>query len=391
MHEGTRYLHLHDPLNISPQMILVPDPLIPLLSLLDGTHTLSQIKTILTLRYRQKIGMSHIESLVRSLDNALLLENNRYQQARESLLKEYLSAPSRPGLYSENEPSNANGNSLIDELESLIQEHFCPPYVHETKIVRGLISPHIDFSRGGPVYASTWSTASEAAKNAELVILLGTDHFSEGLPFSLTTQNYATPYGILPTPKELVKQLGQFIGEETATSGEIHHRTEHSLEFAAIWLHLTRKGKPVNLLPILCGPLDTYEDSSGSLQSSPKLNAIIEYLRSLAQSLPTLVVAAGDLSHVGPAFGGEQVTATDLDQLKRADNLLLDTIIEGDAAKFYQSIRQTGDQTNVCGLSPIYLAMRILEPVSGLVVDYASCPADTVQSSFVSIAGVILT
>lgn len=383
-------MHLHDPLDIGPQTVLVPEPLIPLIPLLDGAHTLSQIQTILSTRYRQKVGMSHIESLVRSLDDALLLENSRYQQARESLLKEYRSAPSRPGLYSKNEPPGDNGSSLKAELEALTRVHFPPPYVHVNQPVRGLISPHIDFSRGGPVYAKTWTDALHSARAAKLVILLGTDHFSEGLPFSLTTQNYATPHGVLPTAKDLAKQLGEIIGEETATVGEIHHRTEHSLEFASIWLHHTRKGKPVNLLPILCGPLESYEDGSGNLQSSPKLNAIIEYLRSLIQSRPTLVIAAGDLSHVGPAFGGKQVTASGLTRLQEADNLLLDAIIEGDAEKFYQSIRQTGDQNNVCGLSPIYLAMRILEPVDGYLVDYAICPADTTNSSFVSIAGLTL-
>jgi len=34
--------------------------------------------------------------------------------------------------------------------------------------------------------------------------------------------------------------------------------------------------------------------------------------------------------------------------------------------------------------------MRILEPVDGYLVDYAICPADTTNSSFVSIAGLTL-
>lgn len=390
-YEGTRYVHLRDPLALAQKTVLVPEPLIPLLPLLDGSHTIMQIQTIFSLRYQRKIGMSHIQNLVTSLDEALLLENSHYQQARDSLLANYLSAPSRSGLYSENEPPGDNGRPLKTELNSLTREYPTPAHVRLDTPIRGLISPHIDIPRGGPVYARTWGAASQAAQSAEMVIVLGTDHFSEGLPFSLTTQHYATPYGVLPTDKELVNQLAETVGEKTATTGEIHHRTEHSLEYAAIWLHHVREGKPVSLLPILCGPLESYEDNSGNLESSHKLTAIIEYLRSLVQSRPTLLVAAGDLSHVGPAFGGEQVTPRGLIQLKEADDLLLKSITYGDAEEFYQSIRKTGDQNNICGLSPIYLTMRILEPVTGCVVDYDACPADTAQTSFVSIAGVALT
>jgi len=50
--------------------------------------------------------------------------------------------------------------------------------------VAGVISPHIDYQRGGPVYAAVWQRAAGAIRGAELVIVFGTDH--SGGPGKLT-------------------------------------------------------------------------------------------------------------------------------------------------------------------------------------------------------------
>ena len=39
--------------------------------------------------------------------------------------------------------------------------------------VRGLICPHIDYGRGGPVYAEAWKRAADAVQEADLVVMLG--------------------------------------------------------------------------------------------------------------------------------------------------------------------------------------------------------------------------
>jgi AmmeMemoRadiSam system protein B len=105
----------------------------------------------------------------------------------------------------------------------------------------------------------------------------------------------------------------------------------------------------------------------------------------------TLVVAAADLAHVGPAFG--QPYGVDLigrAQLRSADERLLQTIYDGDAAAFYEQLRAEGDRRNVCGLPPIYLTLRLLGETSGEPAGYALCPADPQGTSYVTIAGVIL-
>ena len=105
----------------------------------------------------------------------------------------------------------------------------------------------------------------------------------------------------------------------------------------------------------------------------------------------TLVIAAGDLAHVGPNFGD----ATPVDGVGRAalaaeDAATMDAICRGDAAGFFELSRAEGDRRRICGLSPIYLMLRLLGPMEGESMGYDQCPADVEGGSLVSIVGALL-
>ena len=241
------------------------------------------------------------------------------------------------------------------------------------------------------MYARVWSAAAQAAQEADLVIIFGTDHFSEGFPITLTRQSYATPFGILPTAASIVDELAQAIGPDAAFAGELHHRREHSIELAAVWLHHMRGRKPIEMVPILCGSIDSAvhpnrEDSELSFD----IEATIEVLRNAMRGRKALIVAAGDLAHVGPAFSGDPTNPGKLAQLQRADDALIEAMCSGDAASFYERIDQVKDKNNVCGISPIYLTLRLLAPVQGQSFGYSICPADQRQTSVVTICGIAL-
>jgi predicted class III extradiol MEMO1 family dioxygenase len=108
-------------------------------------------------------------------------------------------------------------------------------------------------------------------------------------------------------------------------------------------------------------------------------------------SRQTLVVAAADLAHVGPAFGDPYgVDFVGRAQLRNADERLLAPVYDGDANAFFEVLKAEGDRRNVCGLPPIYLTLRLLESTKGEPAGYALCPADPPGTSFVTIAGVVL-
>ena len=61
----------------------------------------------------------------------------------------------------------------------------------------------------------------------------------------------------------------------------------------------------------------------------------------------------------------------------------------GDAEGFLAAIKRVQDRNNVCGVPPIYLALRMLGQVQGERVAYDRCPADEDGTSLVSVCGVV--
>jgi AmmeMemoRadiSam system protein B len=383
-YEGATYILMRDPLALTEKNILVPQPLAPALALLDGTRTPPTVRAALAIRYGIFLTQKRVDELILALDDALLLENSRSKSARAIARLAFHQEPYRP-------PANA-GVSYPDspvELAGLLQGYMdsLNGSIHPAKGVRGIISPHIDYERGGPIYAQTWAQAAEAVRAADLAIIFGTDHYSEGFPISLTLQNYATPFGVLPTDTRIVDQLADIIGVEEAFAGELHHRREHSIELAAVWMHHIRGGQPLQTVPILTGSLGP---TGSRLSLGFDLDEFLEVLRQSMAGRSAIVVAAGDLAHVGPAFGTQPVDPGMLTSLKTADGELIAAICSGSAEDFYNAIDRVGDANNICGVSPIYLTLRLLAPLHGQSHGYAVCPADIDNTSVVTICGVTL-
>jgi AmmeMemoRadiSam system protein B len=251
------------------------------------------------------------------------------------------------------------------------------------------VSPHIDYARGGPVYAQVWRAAAEAARAADLAVILGTDHYGQDGSLTLTRQHYATPFGVLPTAGDVVDALAEALGEEAAFADELDHRSEHSIELAAVWLHHIREGQPCEIMPILCGSFRLFIQGDVGAANDPALASALEALKAAASKRQTLVVAAGDLAHVGPAFGGHPLDLVGRARLQAADDALIERMCAGDAEGFLTGIQHVGDRNNVCGVPPIYLALRLLQPAQGELVAYDRCPADARGTSLVSVCGVV--
>lgn len=388
VHDGRPCLLLRDPLQLTDKVVLIPQPLASVLSLCDGTREDARALSLaFALRTGLGIDPAAIEYLLNALNEALMLDNDRFAKFSQEALANYRQAPFRPPMLA--------GQVYPQEAEAL--RELLDGYLSSVKLSqepepvkwRGLISPHIDYPRGGPVYAHVWGRAAEAVREAELAIIFGTNHYGAGELFALTRQNYATPYGVLPTSREIVDLLADAIGHEAAFAGELCHRGEHSIELAAVWLHHMRGGEPCHIVPILCGSFARFVLGEADLETDPSAGKLLEALRGLISGRKTIVVAAADLSHVGPAFGGEPLDLALSAKLRQADGELMDRICQGDARGFFEAIRNVRDENNVCGVSPIYFALKLLEPVCGESVAYDRCPADQDGTSVVSICGVV--
>ena len=390
-HENQPMLLLDDPLRLSDTSIAVPRPLAALLMLMDGTRDPSRLEAALQVQAGVRLAPGLLEQLVAGLDAAFLLDNERFRQARAAAVETYRAAPFRPltldgaSFDGRAEMTTAQLQGYLDALPP------APQFEGEAAPIRGVISPHIDYQRGGPVYAEVWRAAAEAARQAELVIILGTDHRGGEGTLTLTRQSYATPFGVLPTEQSLVDALAGALGDEAVYGEELNHRQEHSIELAAVWLHLMRGGEAVSLLPILCGSFGAFVAGQGQPADHEPFARAVEVLQPAMAGRRTLVVAAADLAHIGPAFGDRHgVDFIGRAQQRNADERLMASICAGDAESFFAQIRDEGDRRHVCGLPPIYLTLRLLGEVQGHQAGYALCPADPQGLSFVSIAGAVL-
>jgi AmmeMemoRadiSam system protein B len=339
-------------------------------------------------RYGIALPEESVGELLAALDVALMLDNERAAAAHAAARAAFRAEPFRtPALAGPSYPARER------ELWRLLQDYLeeaanVEPLAVDWSHPVGLLSPHIDYARGGAVYAQVWKRAAAAAREAELVILLGTDHYGADL-FSLTRQNYATPYGVLPTDTAIVDQLAAAIGEEAAYAGELRHRGEHSLELVAVWLHHLRAGAPVPVVPILTGSFHLLLGNDSSPSEQPVIRDVLAVLRRAMAGRRTLVIASGDLAHVGPAFGGRPLTAAGRRRLAAADDDLVAAMCAGDSAAFFAAIRGVNNRNNVCGVAPIYLTMQLLGDLPGEQWGYAVCPADDNDTSVVTVTGMM--
>ncbi|MGD8620358.1 MAG: AmmeMemoRadiSam system protein B [Anaerolineales bacterium] len=387
VHNRQQVYYLQDPLQLAESSILIPQELGAIFMLCDGTHTLQGIQSSLLSIFGIRTSQDELKELFLALDEAYLLDNSRYKQAMSDAREAFRSAPNRKaahaGISYPSEPDDLV--SMLEGFQSKASSNM------NADGVRGIFSPHIDFTRGGLTYAATWNSLRDNIAQMELAVILGTDHHGTGEYFSLTRQDYATPFGTLPTYQEGIDMLVEALGEQNAFDGELRHRTEHSVEFAAVWLHYVLDGHELPILPILCDSLPV-DEGNDTLQpgSDDRLTAALGRLRELIAKRNTLVIAAGDLSHVGPAFGGQQVHGDALKELRQQDHQYIGKLEKGDADDFHRLILENGNRTNVCGTAPFIHTLNLLDPVRGKLLDYRQCPADTEGTSWVSICGMHL-
>ncbi len=68
----------------------------------------------------------------------------------------------------------------------------------------------------------------------------------------------------------------------------------------------------------------------------------------------------------------------------------VDAICDGDADAFFKLSQNERDPRRICGVPPMYLALRLLGSCKGESLGYTQCPADANGGSLVSIVGVLL-
>ena len=387
VYQGQQMWLLRDPLELSEYQLILSPALAQMLLFCDGTRGLEEMQST----FRQQFGFTIDESAMLDtfarLDEAYMLDNKRSRQAIQALRQRYRDLPYRfPALAGVSYPEDPA--DLREALDAFGEDDDLDGWLPWTG--RGIVSPHIDYFRGGRVYSQVWRRAEAAIRQAELILVFGTDHNGSPGSITLTHKPYATPFGIIPTDLALVNTLGEVVGPQLFDE-ELHHMNEHSVELSAVWLHHIRGDDPCPMVPILCGSFQGFVANGHHPADDKLLTTFIETLRAETAGKRVLAVASVDLAHVGPSFGDDFImNAEQRAEIAESDGRLIDAIGRGDDKRFYLEVASVEDRNRICGFSSIYLMLRYLESARGIQIAYEHCPADNEDTSLVSICAMLL-
>jgi AmmeMemoRadiSam system protein B len=388
-HEGERFLALRDPAGYAPSMAMIPGPVVEIVAMFDGTHSVVDIQAELVRRHGEIVPRAQIESLIEGLDRYGFMEGPRFAERRAAVDGEFLAAPLRPA-------SHAGGAYAADpdELRAAMDAFFThgdgPGPIEWPKApagtLRGAIAPHIDYHRGGPAYAWAYRRLAERS-DGDLFVILGTCHAGMRDPFALTRKDYATPFGPAAVDRDFVDALAQRAGQDCFAS-ELAHRGEHSIEFQAVFLRYLYAGRrDFTIVPVLASFAHEALARRRGPEDDPRVARFLDALgETIAASGRRVVVIAGaDLAHMGPRFGDPAPIAPDeLERIEREDREMLEAVAAGDPRAFFEAVARDDDRRRICGYSPIYATLRVLDGVRGGLHRYAQWPDPEAVVTFAS-------
>jgi len=389
---GQKVVCLRDPLNLAGKILFIPFPTFFIISLFDGLHSVVDIQAEFMRRFGELLYREKIQELIDQLDEYLLLESERFRSAEEKIIEEFRKSSHRP-LTLAGESYEEDGERLRKSIERFFRDPEGPglPAPNgKSKKLAGVIAPHIDYRRGGTCYAYAHRAILESAP-ADLFIILGTAHSAMKQPFAFTRKHFQTPWGPVETDGEFLSAVEAGCGGDFYQD-EFVHRMEHSIELQLVFLRALWPGKaPLRIVPILCGSFQEAILKGISPMDLPGVAAFITALKKVtAQSEKEVcLLASADLAHVGLRFGDpDPPNRLSLQTLAEEDRRLLEYAERNDAEGFFNLLAGEKDRRRVCGLSSIYVLLRLLEGVPGRLLKYSQSVDANTQSvvTFASLA-----
>jgi AmmeMemoRadiSam system protein B len=195
---------------------------------------------------------------------------------------------------------------------------------------------------------------------------------------------------VMPTDQNLVNRLAEALGPENVFDEELHHRGEHSIELALVWLQHIRGDNPCPILPVLCGSFHHFMTGQANIEEETRYKTFVNMLREEMTQRRTVVVAAGDLAHLGPVFDTPPLNPKTREQMESDDDTLMNVLCNGNAETFFDFMKTGQYERNVCGLSSFYFTLDILGQSQGQTIAYDCCLADNEETSYVSVCGIVL-
>lgn len=372
-HEGQRLICLRDPKSVSDKVMLLSPETVFIISLFDGINSIEDIQNKCEEKFGERIPPEELDHLISQLDDALFLDSEKFRDHNKKIVEDFHASDIRTSSH-----AGLSYPADVEELNGWFEGFFneaqqSDPYEKSIKPLRGLISPHIDFTRGGHLYAKAYRELDET-NEADTYIIFGTSHYAQvDNPFILTRKSFETPLGVAETDNGFIDEIENNCNWDLF-EGELAHRTEHSIEFQVAFLqHALRKKEQFKIVPILCNSFFSLVMEGKSPVEDSRIS---EFLKSFSQIVEDMgnkvfIIAGVDMAHVGPKFGDkDKVNEETLKTIKERDIKSLEFTEKLDPEGFYRSVEVEKDWRKVCGLSSIYATLSTIQANEGKILGY---------------------
>lgn len=379
-------LLVRDPLQFSTALIVVPPPLVPLLTCFDGQHSEQDLKAEVVRLSGSIEGAAVARHLVETLSQAGFLEDETAERLRLAREQAFAAAAQRL-------PAHA-GSAYPEEAQPLSQAldawldgrpvdgaHDGEPAVAWVEArdasgavgepgeaqcraapgeLVGLAAPHVSPSGGLASYGAAYA-ALRREHAARTFVVLGTSHYGAADRFGLTRKPYVTPLGETTPDLDVVDELEALAGASVVRE-DYCHAVEHSIEFQVLFLQRLF-GARVRVVPVLCGPFVQGLDGA----QPERHEGVARFLDGLArlgwrERERLFWVLGVDLAHVGRRYGDDDDARAGRGRLREVaqrDFARLARIVDGDADGLWDDVRDGGeDVLRWCGSSALYTFLR---------------------------------
>jgi AmmeMemoRadiSam system protein B len=389
---------LRDPRGLA-RTVVVPPAVAMLISFMNGRRTLDEIAFEFKLAVGQRIAEEEIEKLVAQLDDLHFLESPTFVAFEKKQAEDYIALDIRPAAHAGG-AYHGEADGLRAQLGDLFTREGGPgllPWEGATNGIEpasklcGVMSPHIDFHRGGSSFAWAYDRVVTDSPS-RLFVILGTAHTPLKSFYSVSKKSFDTPLGTARTDRAFVDNLAKLLGSpDNIFRDELPHRHEHSIEFQALMLqYVLGDRRDYRIVPILVGSFHSFVQHSRLPNESPVVAEFIEALRETALESGEEVCFVGgvDMAHIGQQFGDPELLNDErLKSQWTDDQNLLTKACAGDAAGWFEHVSNQGDANRICGLAPMYTLLETVRPKRGELLKYDQAVADD-RTSCVSFASV---
>jgi AmmeMemoRadiSam system protein B len=376
-------LLMSDHYRFSQAFLVVPPLLTQALSFFDGTHTITQLEQELSRIDPAADAVGIARQLSEALDGAGFLENATFAAMRDARLNDFWSSPVRKAAHVGGYPADPEAlHQYIAEFLALWEP------APQANLV-GIAAPHVSPHGGKHSYGAAYGALSPELRD-RIFIILGTSHYGAANRFGLTRKPFETPFGVTKIASELVDELAV---QPASIMEDYCHAIEHSIEFQVLFLqHLY--GADVKILPILCGSFYPSIHHNGMPEDDQNVAHFFSALRETANREGDRLcwILGVDMAHIGVRYGDSLPAYAEQNhmvEVRERDEQRIGDIVAGNAAHFWNKVKENGEDLRWCGSSPFYTFMQALPQAQGRLRHYEQWNID--PQSVVSFAGISFT